>query len=246
MPNGSWANGSWPGKSVSFASSTTEDTIRSQSVSAYRAKHDEDDYDSDKTIEDTSGPHTPKSPGSVVVLNLNNQDVFTDGISGSSKTKLIPDDLAEKAIVWNQYYGELLRSWGMLAQATEVEKVAGLTMGVPPQFAFAELGNAGILPTAVCGHRKIACDICLTATKGIIQTCPSCLHSSHLDCLEEYGTSLVDGEFTCPSGCGCLCSELPYLIQDVSCQSPQRPTFKKKASFTDPRRWRARVEGDSW
>lgn len=242
-------SGSWPGKSVSFASTTTDSsTQRSLSVSASRAAIAEDaGYDSDKTIEDSSFPHTAKSERSNVALNLSNQSVFAHDVYGIARAKLMPDELASKIAIWNSYYAEQLRCWEMLAQASELEKVFGLTTCSLLEMESVSAHHDGLLPKAASKQRKSTCDICLVAMRGLMQICTSCLHSSHLHCLEKFCEDLFEDEFTCPSGCGCSCAGLPFLVHEIAKQSPQRPTFKKKASFTDPRRWRSRVEGDnSW
>ena len=244
LPNGSW------GKSVSFAiSSTTADTARGSLLSrSYDGHDDEQAYDSDKTVEDSSAPHTPKSPSGAITVALKNQSYFADEVSGSARAKLAPEELAVKGEIWCQHYAKQLRCWDLLLQATELEKIFGITSGGSTLSAFAdESGKTGVQPTARIGQSSRSCAICLTATRGMDQICPACFHTSHLSCLDEYSEDTGDGEFTCPAGCGCACSELPYVAQHVLLESPPaRPIFKKKASFTDPRWWRARVEGDSW
>lgn len=240
--------GSWPGKSVSFASTTTESsTQRSMSTSASKSNTFEDvGYDSDKTIEDTSLPYTSKSARNNVAVNLSKHNAFPDEICGMTRARLMPDELSSKIAIWNSYYAEQLRSWEMLDQASELEKVLGLTTGVQLGLASEPARHEGLLPKVGTKQRNTTCEICLVATKGLIQICPACSHSSHLKCLQDFCAELPEGEFACPSGCGCACADLPLLVQEIARQSPQRPTFKKKASFTDPRRWRARNEGDSW
>lgn len=239
--------GSWAGKSVSFASITYTDDTRGNSWSSVpRLLAQDDDNDSDKTIEDSSIPHTPKSPIGGVSYELNNMDMFADESSGCAKMRLMPDDLKNASRVWCQYYGDLLRSWDMHLKATELEKAIGLSVGIGAQYTPTELGMQPLFRT---GRRKTCCVICDTMASGIVQTCAACLHVSHLQCAEEFLTELGEDGYSCPSGCGCVCSALAYEVQEIvppQAESPPRPGLRKKASFTDPRRWRARVEGDSW
>jgi len=235
--------GSWPGKSVSFASTADDDSLqRSLSVSAQTPQYAEDDgYDSDKTIEDTSLPHTPKGSSTIAMTKLFHQDSFLDDEAVGTVGNFIPDDMTEAVQSWNQYYAELLRSWEMLYQASELDKIAGATTtDVVSTFDY------GVVPAAIKKQRTPPCAICLIATKGLMQLCPACLHCSHLSCLEAFSEKLEGADFTCPSGCGCSCSELPFVCYKPVQRSPPRVPFRKKASFTDPTRWRARVEGDSW
>ena len=235
--------GSWPGKSVSFASIATDDSLqRSLSVSAQTPQYAEDDgYDSDKTIEDTSLPHTPKGSSAIAVTKLFHLDSFLDDEAVGTVGNCIPDDMTEAVRSWNQYYAELLRSWEMLDQASELDKIAGATTtDVVPTL------DGSVVPAAMEKQRTPTCAICVIATKGLMQLCAACLHCSHLPCLKAFSEALEGADFTCPSGCGCSCSQLPFVSYKPMQQSPPRVPFRKKASFTDPSRWRARVEGDSW
>ena len=243
-------SGSWS-KSVSFAaSSTTVDTTRGSLLSrSFDEQNLGDGYDSDKTVEDGSLPHTPKSPGGPIMPVSKNQHLFADDVSGAAKTKLLPEDLAMKGQAWCRYYAEQLRSWKLLAQAAELEKIAGITGRTrsPPALE-ADSTDDGVIPvTSDNQGSDNTCTICLTVVRRMEQVCPACHHVSHLSCLKAYTEDLDNGEFACPTSCGCLCSDLAFVVQELWQPSPQpRPTFRKKASFTDPRRWRARVEGDSW
>lgn len=197
-------------------------------------------------------PHTyiPKSPGGPIAVTLKNQDQFADEVSGCARAKLIPDDLFAMSRSWCEYYAEQLRSWDMVFKAAELEKVAGITNTIPATSTTTEFRDSGPklqhIKNRPSSHSSI-CSICHQAsTPAVEQICPSCLHSSHISCLADYAQDLDVGEFTCPTGCGCTCSDLWYGEQEWMRSPEVRPAFKKKPSFTDPRRWRARVEGDSW
>ncbi|KAK5703987.1 hypothetical protein LTR97_003000 [Elasticomyces elasticus] len=239
------SGGSWS-KSVSFASnaSTTRDSQLSQSY----GNADLDGYDSDRTVEDTSLPHTPKLGPVPVLLQLPNSEMFTDDITGSAKLPLLSPDLASRAVMWRSYYAEQLRCWGLLMQAAELEKVSVTVAGgdVP-----------GVHLFRVPKQRKPECIICFAVAERLVQVCPACLHMTHLRCLSDYIASMEDGEdFECPTGCGCQCSGLPYEHSDFQVPTEEaveeaiEETAPKRVwrrpSFTDPRRWRARVEGESW
>ncbi|KAK3713808.1 hypothetical protein LTR37_008294 [Vermiconidia calcicola] len=240
LPGGSWS------KSVSFAtSSTAPNTTRNSLLGTSHVEHDYDDgYDSDKTIDENILPQTPKSPAGGIMVTFKNEEAFADEVSGAAKERLVPEYLAVKGRAWCQYYAEQLRTWNLLAQAAELEKAMGLSAD-----RISARPATKVTPTPSHGHhRDNTCAICFTAVRSMEQLCPSCLHTSHLSCLEDYGAEMAaDGDFTCPAGCGCACSELPFIVEEARTPSPvDRVPFRKKASFTDPRRWRARVEGDSW
>ncbi|KAK5735947.1 hypothetical protein LTR17_007782 [Elasticomyces elasticus] len=239
------SGGSWS-KSVSFASnaSTTRDSQLSQSY----GNADLDGYDSDRTVEDTSLPHTPKLGPVAVLLQLPNSEMFTDDITGSAKLPLLSSDLASKAVLWRSYYAEQLRCWGLLMQAAELEKVSGIVAGGD---------RPGVHLFRAPKQRKPECSICFAVAEKLLQVCPACLHTTHLRCLSDYAASMEDGEdFECPTGCGCQCTVLPY--EHTELQLPTEEAVKdamkeiapkrvwRSPSFTDPRRWRARVEGESW
>ncbi|KAK3648962.1 hypothetical protein LTR56_007094 [Elasticomyces elasticus] len=239
------SGGSWS-KSVSFASNAS--TARDSQLSQSYGNADLDGYDSDRTVEDTSLPHTPKLGPVPVLLQLPNSDIFTDDITGSAKLPLLSSDLASRAVMWRSYYAEQLRCWGLLMQAAELEKVSGTVAGdhVP-----------GVHLFRVPKQRKPECNICFAVAEKLVQVCPACLHMAHLRCLSDYVASMEDGEdFECPTGCGCQCTGLPYeqtelqlrteeaVEEAVEETAPKR--IWRRPSFTDPRRWRARVEGESW
>jgi hypothetical protein len=239
-------SGSWS-KSVSFATlSTDTSTARGSLLStSYEEKDIEDPYDSDKTVEDSSLPHTPKSATGEIAITEKNQSAFCDEISGAAESAMLPDDLTSKARYWSQYYADQLRAWGLLTEATEMEKVMGMSTAL--QKSSMGMDEIGMMPTLRQQKSRVGiCAICTIALQSLIQFCPSCTHSYHIECLYEYCAGLDFEDFECPAGCGCRCSDLPYVIQEVRPPSSGAKHARKKTSFTDPRRWRARVEGDSW
>ncbi|KAK0248447.1 hypothetical protein LTS09_016428 [Friedmanniomyces endolithicus] len=244
------AGGSWS-KSVSFAStaSTTRESLLSRS---YTSQQDFDGYDSDKTIDDSSLPHTPKFGLGPVVLHLPNSDMFTDDVAGGSATlPLIPRDLAAKAVSWRAHYAEQLRCWGLYMQAAELEKAAGTTHE-PLSSAKPHQPTVSFAP--VPRQRKPSCTICSTLISRLAQICPACLHTTHPNCLVEYMATLDEKDeeaFECPTGCGCACDRLSYECQEFTVDKQDggevlKKVVRKKISYTDPRRWRARMEGESW
>ena len=246
VPSGSW------GKSVSFAmSSTTADTTRGSLLSrSYDEPANDDMYDTDRTVDDGSPPYQPRDlSGTISMIHLN-QTMFSDESSGSAKTSLIPRDLEAKSRAWCEYYAEQLRSWSLQMQAAEFEKILGISNASQMSHGLGVVRpkNGSFGTAAKDDSIDRTCTICCTIVHLMETVCPSCHHVSHLSCLEEYITELSDeAEFACPTSCGCWCSELVFAVQEIRQYSPQsKPSFKKKASFTDPTRWRARIEGESW
>ena len=237
----SFPSGSW-GKSVSFAS-TTSTTRASLLSTSYEGVQEDEGYDSDKTVEDLSLPQTPKD-SSECVVTLKNDRLFDDDVSGGSRARLISDDMIEKCRLWCDYYAEQLRCWDLLAQAAELDKVCGMTcLRKPSEYAIQE-ETPGIVPTTASNGTN-ACSICSIKMTGAQTFCPQCYHSAHPGCMEDFIKAMCkdgDEKFACPAGCGCQCDDLPLELAES--EKEDRP--RKKASFTDPRRWRARVEGDSW
>ena len=237
-PGLAFASSSWS-KSVSFAStaSTARESERHHSYTA----DDDDGYDSDKTIEDTSAPHTPKAAHGAVFVDFKSPDLFADECSGCVRAPLLPDHVQARARIWVAEYAEQLRCWGLWTQATEIEKVLGLAGEVIAE------SRRSIVPIQTKSPRMARCTLCLGVIRGSLQLCPSCLHTTHLQCLTDYVNS--DPQiFTCPTGCGCSCADLPYEAMDIPVIEEAEPKMplRKKVSFTDPRRWRQRVQGDSW
>ena len=243
LPSGSWT------KSVSFAaSSTTAVTNRGSLLSrSFDEQYVEDAYDSDKTVEDNSLPQTPRSGIGEILVVHKNHGLFDDEFSGGAKAPLLPDEVAVKAQLWVQYYAEQLRTWGLWLKAAELEKIMGIT---GPDLAHMDPSGGEhdyIQPVALkITAQSGICVICTTKLLSTEVLCPVCLHTSHITCFTEYSAALDDEEFRCPAGCDCVCPKLPYVVAEASAPSPERPLFRKKASFTDPMRWRARIEGDDW
>lgn len=242
----SFPPGSW-GKSVSFASTTNTAKASLLSTSFEEANEDEG-YDSDKTVEDLSQPQTPRDNAECIVTLKNNQ-LFDNDSSGGSKPALLSDDMLPQCRHWCNYYAEQLRCWDLLPQAAELEKVIGTTCLRDPAKHRPRAQETSVLPIPASQTSK-ACSICTIRMRSMQFSCPSCLHSAHLGCLEDFIRALyvegADGEaFACPTGCGCRCDDLPFGVVSVEVvRGEDKP--RKKASFTDPRRWRARVEGNSW
>ncbi|RMY16236.1 hypothetical protein D0867_06584 [Hortaea werneckii] len=209
-PHGSWS------KSVSFASAaaSTAGTARNSQLS--RSNTDAEGYDSDKTIDDNSLPQTPKSTNAPVLPKFFNLDSFSDEVSGGvAKSSFLPDDLAAKAIVWQDHYAELLRCWGLWMQAAELEKAAELARDPGVGFDDDGWSHDGVIPVSVLGSRQAACSICYAVITGVQQLCPACLHTNHLGCLIEYCDFLEGEGFECPGGCGCDCAGLPFEQVDL-------------------------------
>ncbi|KAK5175095.1 uncharacterized protein LTR77_000232 [Saxophila tyrrhenica] len=242
LPSGSWS------KTVSFAApSATAVTARGSLLSKSFEEQLEDPYDSDKTIEDSSLPHTPKSGTGDVLVRHKNQHAFDDEISGGAKAPFLSDDVARKAQVWVQHYAESLRNWGMMMKATELEKMIAPADTEIGSRVTSHAEDEGVVPMREEDASKIeTCAICTTVLRSTEQICLQCLHTSHLDCLADYSVASADEDFTCPAGCGCNCSRLELVMEEVKpALQAARPVYRKKPSFTDPRRWRARIEGDS-
>jgi hypothetical protein len=60
-----------------------------------------------------------------------------------------------------------------------------------------------------------------------------------------------EGEMGCPTGCGCECSTVEFeevmWEKEAEVEVSWKPKpVRRKFSFTDPRRWREQVQGDSW
>ncbi|KAI7468685.1 hypothetical protein KC351_g13524 [Hortaea werneckii] len=209
-PHGSWS------KSVSFASAATSTIGTARNSQLSRSNTDAEGYDSDKTIDDTSLPQTPKSANAPVLPRFFNVEAFADEVSGAAKSSLLPEDLAAKAVVWQGHYAELLRCWGLWMQAAELEKAAGLArpgVGIEDGWSY-----DGVVPVSVPGQRKATCGICYAVVTGVQQLCPICLHTNHLECLIEYCDFLGREEegFECPTGCGCECAGLPFEQVDFA------------------------------
>lgn len=234
LPTGSW------GKSVSFASTTdtAQDSRQSGTQSSY---NDDDGYDSDRTIEDSSLPHTPKS-GSVEIMFKTNDAFESQTSSDRTENALLPPLLLVKAQVWVRSYAEQLRAWDMIIEAAELESLAG-----PETPSVAHMKPDGVVPVPVQGQRKPACSICYVKIDGLQQSCSRCLHTMHLSCLTAFLEDCGAEDFECPTGCGCRCTDLSYEeVEWMSGEELETLSSNRKRSLTDPRVWRARVEGASW
>ncbi|KAK3056348.1 hypothetical protein LTR09_002855 [Extremus antarcticus] len=221
LPSGSWS------KSVSFAtSSTIANTARGSLLSrSYEEPNLEDAYDSDKTIEDSSLPHTPKSANGGVMVTHKNQGAFDDEVSGGAKAPLLPDDLASKARLWVQYYADQLRTWNLLVKATELEKMAHVMHDTPG--ANTEIGGVG--PVRKDSVLKLdACSICTTMMESIEQICLACLHTSHLSCLVDYVIAADDDDFTLRVSLlrACICCG-----RSEDCVTDREAYFQEEAKF---------------
>lgn len=239
----SFQSGSW-GKSVSFAS-TTNTTKASLLSTSYEDAQEDEGYDSDKTIEDLSQPQTPRDMNECIVTCKNDKQ-FDDDALGGSHAVLLPPDMVTKCRLWCEYYVEQLRCWDLLAEAAEMEKVCGVTC---LRRSADEVEHAGMHPV-VPPHRSKTCSICSVKMTGAQLFCSRCSHTAHLSCIESFVIAMGLGEeqvFLCPSGCGCNCDQVPFEAAEVEpAIMPRHEKPMKKASFTDPMLWRARVEGDSW
>ena len=242
------AAGSW-NKSVSFASG-----VDYSSRSSAHVAPDDDGYDSDRTIEDTSLPHTPKRYGGPVMFTLKNSSAFLP----SKETHLQPQPhnhpenhtllsplLAAKARIWIGHYTEQLRRMGLQVQAAELDNIAS-----PTRPAETQRKHIGI--TAKSTTARATCSICYCKIQGVQQLCSLCLHTTHLSCLRGFMDNCGEEEMECPSGCGCVCSTVAFeetvwaVSDETLAPATVMPSVRRKWSFTDPRRWREQVQGDSW
>lgn len=248
LPSG---GGSWS-KSVSFASSMATSKASQMNLNHAAAN---DDYDSDETIEDPSPMRVRRNGPVAIKFKLRDEEHSSGLHFDRASTSLLPADMVLNATRWRQAYAEQLRSWGLLEQAAELTK---LSDDVHSSYAHgSEDFRSGVAPMpAPERDRRAACSICYTAITHQQQFCPTCLHVSHLACIDSYCAGLDSNEaFECPSGCGCDCADLAFtvgqlhgehFVPESNAASAATKILRKKASFTDPRRWRARVEGDSW
>ncbi|TKA22839.1 hypothetical protein B0A50_07739 [Salinomyces thailandicus] len=229
------ASSSW-NKSVSFASaaasgaSGARDSQHSQSYTDLT-----DEYDSDKTIDDNSLPRTPKSTDALVMPKFYNADAFSDEATGIAKASLMPADLAANAVIWQKYYAEQLRCWGLWLQAAELEKANGLS----DRQRETALPSDGVVPVPDRTKRNATCSICYLVIGFVEQLCPACLHTAHLSCLQDYLENLDDA-YECPTGCGCACADLSFeeleLVgpeTELDVKSTATKARMKKASFAD-------------
>lgn len=250
------AIGSWS-KSVTFAagSDPTRDGRRSLSLA-----HDDDSYDSDRTIDEMSLPRTPNSNHGITVRTLNGQSFGDYGIvTRPLGLSLLPQHLATKSSIWRDTYAEQLRSWDLIIEAAEYENISDLA-GAKCSIAFKGMSRSHVVPHIDPQRRGVTCCICFCIIKAAKQVCPACLHTTHKHCLEELVADFdgVDAAFTCPTGCGCECA----AVGDVSYHAVEEDRhaeleaaesapaihaqYPKNRSLTDPRLLRQRSEGNSW
>lgn len=241
--------GSW--KQVSFASG-----VDRGSRASTRFAPDDDGYDSDRTIEDTSLPHTPKRYGGPVLFTTKNNNAFApskEPQSPSRSPSLLSPSLAAKARIWISHYTEQLRRLGMEIEAAELDKIAKKPCD-SESTAAGQFKYTGVYPMpATKKSQKATCSICRCKIHGVQQICSLCLHTTHLACLSSFMEACgEEEEMECPTGCGCECSNVEYKEvqweKEAEAEDPawKPPPIRRKWSLTDPRRWREQVQGDSW
>lgn len=238
------ATGSWS-KSVSFASNLgpAKDETRRGSL-----KQEDNSYDSDRTVDDASLPRTPKMPPSGVIFKKTNaQDAFFDELGTNPPRSCRAEQMLGRGALWCKSYSEQLRSWDFLVEAAELDNIHKLAESSDMTSSSA---HAAILPEPVTGKARAVCAICYCVIRGAEQLCPACFHTSHPNCLEQLIAGMGERLFTCPTGCGCDCSEVSELRLEITENlhdiPRSAPPFKKKSSFTDPRRLRLKLQGESW
>lgn len=234
------ATGSWS-KSVSFASNLRPGSTDQRRMSLAQ---EDDSYDSDKTIDDASLPRTPKLPATGVSYRTYKQVAFFDEIGTNPSSALEEEQMAGRGKLWCQSYSEQLRSWDLLVEAAELDNLNDLSI----TSGSAELT---ISPEPVTVKARPTCAVCYCVIRGAEQLCPACLHTTHPDCLEQLVAGIGEDPFTCPTGCGCNCSMITELRLEIvesghDTVESALPNFQKKNSFTDPRRLRSKLQGDSW
>jgi hypothetical protein len=136
---------------------------------------------------------------------------------------------------------------GLAIQAAELDNIAGQRKSANTQSK-----HTGITAMPAGKARKATCSICYCKIQGVQQVCSQCLHTTHLSCLSGLLKDCGAEQMECPTGCGCVCSAAGYeeitwaASEEVPVPVPVGPTVRRKWSFTDPRRWREQVQGDSW
>lgn len=230
------ASGSW-GKSVSFASTNGP---RSLSLA-----QEDDEYDSDRTIEDSSLPATPKSPIAPVVWKFKNESLSDDAACRSTGTSL-PAVLLQQFHIWRECYADHLRSWGLLHEAAELMQEPESGFGRAPD---ASSGKDSIIPVSQATKRP-TCGVCYCLIQYSMHLCLSCLHTTHPACLEAIASPSWPALFKCPTGCGCECAsivDVSYSLEHLPFNVEETPAaLKKKPSLTDPLRLWQRLQGESW
>lgn len=240
VPAGSWS------KSVSFASTTDASNSERRHMSLGQA---DEEYDSDKTIDDADRPHTPRLPNNQVSFQVNQEAVFFDELSASTEHSFPLNSMAQRSRLWLQSYAEQLRSWDLLMEAAELDNISHAGNQNPSR---PNSPKRSVIPHRAASQRHTNCSACFCVIHGAEQLCPSCLHATHPKCLEDLIESIGSEQFKCPTGCGCNCAEVTDLQFQVlerdteTVPQPASGVFKKKSSSTDPRRLRSRLQGDTW
>ncbi|KAF2160130.1 hypothetical protein M409DRAFT_70657 [Zasmidium cellare ATCC 36951] len=240
LPN---ATGSWS-KSVSFAS--TMEPSRGSRRSLSLAQED-DNYDSDRTVDDNSVLHTPKKPHTGVSM-MKKKGSFYGEATTTMPTQLVPEQLSMKSSFWRHRYAEHLRSWDMLTDAADMTNFSSTSV---PQSLDSSHSEQSVVPETHSGRRFNDCSICYCVVQAAEQVCPACLHVTHPGCLEEFLSAVGPDSFTCPTGCGCDCTsatEMSFASEDTAIEeeAQHKQPFKKRPSLTDPLRLRQRLQGESW
>ncbi|KJX96535.1 hypothetical protein TI39_contig615g00018 [Zymoseptoria brevis] len=240
VPAGSWS------KSVSFASTTDASKSERRHMSLGQA---DEEYDSDKTIDDADRPHSPRLPSNQVSFQVNQEAVFFDELGASTELSFSLNSMAQKSRRWCQSYAEQLRSWDLLMEAAELDNISHAGNQNPSR---PNSPKSSVIPHRAASQRHTNCSACFCVIHGAEQLCPSCLHATHPKCLEDLIEFIGSEQFECLTGCGCNCAEVAELHFEMLSSGPEiapQPTsgvFKKKSSFTDPRRLRSRLQGDTW
>ncbi|CAK4034988.1 hypothetical protein MYCFIDRAFT_191737 [Lecanosticta acicola] len=230
--------GSWS-KSVSFASTLDPPGTGRRSLSLAR---EDDEYDSDKTIDDASLPHTPKSHATTIPFKMK-QDGFFDESSLTSRDNLMPPRLAAKGRLWREHYAEQLRSWEMFIEAAEIEDRVHSNVY---KSARSRSREQSILPRAAGNRKHATCSICYCIIFAAEQLCPACLHTTHPSCLDEIISTLGDVPFTCPT-CACDCSlstdGIYELAEETTTEGPVTEALSfKKATIVGQSRLRHEMQ----
>ena len=205
---------SWS-KSVSFASTTdtARDSQRSMSFT-----HNDDDSDSDKTIDDSVPTHLRRvstSQSSIAWHDLSASSIDHRRSPASSRSNpFLTSDMVQKCRIWCRCYAQQLRSWDLLVDAIGLEKLMGIVDTTVDDSKTTSSSSSSslrrplhVVPQVEAGHVFSTCGICYCAIQAAQQLCPVCLHTTHPTCLQDLLDSLTTiEEFTCPTGCGCDCT----------------------------------------
>ena len=236
---------SWA-KSISFASSAG--TTRTGYYLSKSYESDASGPASDKTVDESSIPPTPHTRPTGVTVTLKNRAHFSDDGLGPAPPTFIPPDLLPLCQSWCRHYAKQLRSWGLLLHAAEFDKLCDT-----PSLAGPAAPPAGLVvrPTAL----PRVCAVCDARVPALQWACLACRHVGHMRCVAAFAQALcvadaVDGAdgvsdgadgvsaaaaepFTCPTGCGCACADLPFVMAAWQQQQQQqlRPPTAQRPSF---------------